>query len=80
MPVVVEMSVSENLDTEDEDIPDKASVQHWAEQACQCEDPVVTSVQVVSNDEMRELNKTCAARTGRPTCSRFRCNHPKKST
>ena len=66
MPVVVEMSVSENLDTEDEDIPDKASVQHWAEQACQCEDPVVTSVQVVSNDEMRELNKTWRGKD-RPT-------------
>ncbi len=58
MPVIVEMSVSENLDSEEEDIPDPATVQHWAEHACLCEDPVVTNVQVVSNDEMRELNNT----------------------
>lgn len=66
MPVIVEMSVSENLDSEDEDIPDTATVQHWAEQACLCEDPVVTSVQIVSNDEMRELNNTWRGKD-RPT-------------
>ena len=58
MPVVIEMSVSENLDAEDEDIPDTADVQRWAEQACLHDDPVIASVQVVSSDEMRELNNT----------------------
>ena len=58
MPVSIEMSVSETLDSEEEDIPDAASVQQWAEMACQSDDQVIASVQVVSNDEMRELNNT----------------------
>ncbi len=58
MPVTIEMSVSENLDAEEEDIPDAKMVQHWAEKACLCDDQVVTSVQIVSKDEMRELNNT----------------------
>ena len=53
MPVIVEMSVSESLESEDEDIPDTGEVQRWAEQACLCEDQVIASVQVVSEDEMR---------------------------
>ena len=58
MPVTVDMSVSETLDAEEDDIPDPALVQQWAEQACLCDDEVVTSVQVVSSDEMRALNNT----------------------
>jgi probable rRNA maturation factor len=56
MPVTIEMSVSENLDAEEEDIPDAAMVQQWAEKACLCDDPLITSVRIVSKDEMRELN------------------------
>ena len=66
MPVIVEMSVSESLDSEDEDIPDTAAVQRWAEQACPCDEPVIVSVQVVGNDEMRELNNTWRGKD-RPT-------------
>ncbi len=66
MPVIVEMSVSESLESEDEDIPDTAEVQQWAEQACLCEDRVITSVQVVDNDEMRDLNNTWRGKD-RPT-------------
>ncbi len=66
MPVVVEMSASEKLDAEDEDIPDIAAIQRWAEQACLCDDTVVTSVQIVSDDEMRELNSTWRGKN-RPT-------------
>ena len=58
MPVTIEMSVSENLDAEEGDIPDATLVQLWAEKACLCDDQVITSVQIVSNDEMRELNNT----------------------
>ena len=65
MPVSIEMSVSEILDSQ-EDIPDAAFVQQWADKACLCEDKVVTSVQVVSNDEMRELNNTWRGKD-RPT-------------
>ena len=56
MPVSIEMSVSDSLESEDEDIPDTATVQHWAERACPCEEQVVVSVQVVGNAEMQELN------------------------
>ena len=66
MPVVVEMSVSENLDAEDEDIPDTEAVQRWAEQAWLCDDDVITSVQIVSDGEMRELNNTWRGKD-RPT-------------
>lgn len=66
MPVSIEMSVSENLDSEEEDIPDAALVQQWAEKACLSDDQLVTSVQIVSSDEMRELNNTWRGRN-KPT-------------
>ncbi len=58
MPVMIEMSVSETLDSEEGDIPGATLVQHWAEKACLCDDQLITSVQIVSKDEMRELNNT----------------------
>jgi len=66
MPVTIEMSVSENLDAEEGDIPDSTLVQQWADQACLSDDQVITSVQIVSKDEMRELNSTWRGRN-RPT-------------
>ena len=66
MPVSIEMSVSDNLDAEEEDIPDAALVQQWAEKACLCDDQVITSVQIVSKDEMHELNNTWRGKS-RPT-------------
>ncbi len=66
MPVSIEMSVSENLDSEEQDLPDAALVQQWAEKACLSDDQLVTSVQIVSSDEMRELNNTWRGRN-RPT-------------
>jgi len=66
MPVTIEMSVSENLDAEEGDIPDATLVQQWAEKACVCDDQVITSVQIVSKDEMRELNNTWRGKN-RPT-------------
>ena len=62
MPVSIEMSVSETLDSEEEDIPDAALVQQWAEKACLSNDQLITSVQIVSKDEMRELNNTWRGR------------------
>lgn len=66
MPVTIEMSVSQNLDAEEGDIPDAALVQQWAEKACLCDDQVITSVQIVSKDEMHELNNTWRGKN-RPT-------------
>lgn len=58
MPVTVELSVSESVEVEQEDIPDAATIQRWAEHACFCDEAVIVSMQIVSADEMRELNKT----------------------
>ena len=66
MPVDIEMSVSESLESEEEDIPDAALLQRWAERACLSDDPLVTSVRIVGNDEMRELNNTWRGRN-KPT-------------
>ncbi len=58
MPVIIEMSVSESVETEEDDIPDQNELQRWADKACLCDDQVITSVQIVSDNEMRELNRT----------------------
>ena len=60
------MSVSDDLDADEGDIPEAALVQQWAEKACLCDDQVITSVQIVSKDEMRELNNTWRGKN-RPT-------------
>jgi len=65
MPVSIEMSVSETIDSQVY-IPDAALVQQWADKACLSKDKVVTSVRLVSNDEMRELNNTWRGKD-RPT-------------
>jgi len=66
MPVSIEMSVSDNLDSEEDDVPDTATVQRWADRACLRKEPVVASVQVVGSEEMRELNHTWRGKD-RPT-------------
>ena len=58
MPVVIEMAVSESADPEEGDIPDTDKIQLWANKALMREDEVITSIQIVGNDEMRELNHT----------------------
>lgn len=78
MPVVVEMSVSENLDAEDEDIPDSAAIQRWAEHACLCDDAVITSVQIVSDEEMRELNSTWRGKDGPTNVLSFPMQSPEE--
>lgn len=66
MPVDVEMSISESLESGEEDIPDAEQIQRWAERACLSDDQLVTSVQIVGNDEMRDLNNTWRGRN-KPT-------------
>lgn len=58
MPVIVELAVSESVESRDADIPDENSFQRWAESACMDDDDVITSMQIVSRDEMQQLNKT----------------------
>lgn len=66
MPVTIEMSASDALESEESDIPDATLIQQWADNACLDNDKVIVSVQVVSNDEMRELNRTWRGKD-RPT-------------
>lgn len=56
MPVTIEMSVSESLESDGDSIPDASSIQLWAEKSCCSDDQVITGVRIVSADEMRELN------------------------
>lgn len=58
MSVTIEMFTSDAVEADEGDIPDATLIQQWAEKACLCNDKVVASVQVVSNDEMRELNRS----------------------
>jgi probable rRNA maturation factor len=57
MAVTVEVSISDDVDADDPDIPDDNSFQHWVESACLAND-AVASLQVVSRDEIQQLNKT----------------------
>lgn len=66
MPVTIEMSVSEALESDEDSIPDASSIQLWAEKSCFSDDQVITGVRIVSADEMRELNSEWRDRD-RPT-------------
>jgi len=58
MPVTVELTISENVDTDNIDIPDEESFQLWAESACLEDDETIASLRIVDSDEMRILNNT----------------------
>jgi probable rRNA maturation factor len=58
MPVTIEMAVSELAEDEDPDIPDLQAFQQWADCACPTGKDVVASLQIVTRDEMKTLNKT----------------------
>jgi probable rRNA maturation factor len=64
MPVTVELSISESItsessesDADDIFMPDSNAFQLWAESAYLSNEDVVASLQVVSRDEMQELNR-----------------------
>lgn len=59
MPVSLDVSISENIesDLDDARVPDDDAFRLWAESAYLCDDDVVASFQVVNQDEMRELNR-----------------------
>ena len=58
MPVIVELTISENINTDNMSMPNEESFQLWAESACLEDDDTVASLQIVDSDEMRVLNKT----------------------
>ncbi len=56
MSVKLEMSVSDKLPP-DSFVPDKNHCQQWAQFALQRDDEVIASVQIVTPDEMQQLNR-----------------------
>lgn len=57
MPVVVELSQSEDFNQEDDDVPLLSQLQLWASEACLEDTEVVTSMQMLSKKEMQALNR-----------------------
>lgn len=57
MPVIVELAVSDSVEFGETDIPDEQSFQRWAESACLDDAEVITSMQIISREEMQQLNK-----------------------
>lgn len=67
MPVIVEISVSEQLvEADDGELPDTHLIQRWANAANESEHDATVCIQIVSADEMRTLNRTWRDRD-RPT-------------
>ena len=69
MPVTIELAISENIKSrgsesegiesgvDDACIPDDDAFKLWVESACLCDEDVIASLQIVSRDEMQELNR-----------------------
>jgi probable rRNA maturation factor len=59
MPVIIEMSVSEQLDESDDgEVPDARLIECWANAASESEQDAIVSIQIVSAAEMQTLNRT----------------------
>ena len=58
MAVTVELTISENVDAENMNIPDEEYFQLWTESAYLKHENVIASLQIVGRDEMQHLNKT----------------------
>lgn len=55
MAITIELSVSN--DVNESQLPSEENFQHWAQASYPGDDEVVTSLQIVSSDEMQKLNK-----------------------
>lgn len=67
MPVIIEMSVSKQLDESDDgEVPDARLIQRWANATSGSEQDAIVSIQIVSVDEMRTLNRAWRGKD-RPT-------------
>jgi probable rRNA maturation factor len=64
MPVTVELTISENVDVSNANLPDEESFQLWAESACPGDDDVIASLQIINSEEMQALNKTYRGKDG----------------
>lgn len=56
MPVVVELSQSEDFNQDDDDVPLLSQLQQWANAACLKEGDVVASMKMLSKRDMQALN------------------------
>lgn len=57
MPVVVELSQSEDLNQDDDDVPLLSQLQRWANAACLKDGDVVASMKMLSKRDMQVLNR-----------------------
>ncbi|MDT8452547.1 MAG: rRNA maturation RNase YbeY [Gammaproteobacteria bacterium] len=60
MAVIIELSISDEFDAAA--LPSEADFQQWAQPCYPGEDEAVVSLQIVSSEEMQELNKTYRAK------------------
>lgn len=60
MAVIIELSISDEVDAAA--LPSEEDFQQWAQPCYPGEDEAVVSLQIVSSDEMQELNKTYRAK------------------
>ncbi len=60
MAVIVELSISDEVDAAA--MPSEENFQQWAQSCYPGEDEAVVSLQIVSSEEMQELNKTYRAK------------------
>ena len=59
MPVIIEMSVSEQLaESDDGEVPDASVIQRWANAASERGQDAIVSIQIVTPEEMQTLNRT----------------------
>lgn len=57
MMITVEVSISENIKSDDNDVPETALLQNWAVAAYLNSSPAIASILVTDIDEMQLLNK-----------------------
>ena len=60
MAIIIELSVSD--DVNEDDLPSEEDFQHWAQTSYAGDDEAVVSFQIVSSDEMKNLNKAYRAK------------------
>jgi probable rRNA maturation factor len=57
MSVTIDITIAEDIESGDDEVPESTSLSRWAQAAYQHTTPAVASVLVTSNSEMQQLNK-----------------------
>ena len=66
MSVSIEVSIAEDIEADEEDIPDASMLQDWIEAAYQGKESALVSIRIAGGDEIRQLNRDYRGRD-RPT-------------